>query len=226
MQILKDILDFAFPRNCMLCGRLLIDSEKIICTFCNYGIPRTNFHKDPENPVAALFWGRIKVEHATSFFYFHKGGAYQKLIHGLKYQGRGDIGIITGIMFGSELKGTVFEQPEFIIPVPLHRRKKRKRGYNQSEMIASGVGKALDKPVYTDILERNEFTVTQTRKSRYDRYANVSGSFLVRAPERCAGKHILLIDDVVTTGSTLEACTEILLENGADKVSVATLAVA
>lgn len=226
MQFLKDIFDFTFPRNCIICGRLLNDSEKVICTYCYYEIPRTNFHKDPENPVAKLFWGRIKVEHATAFFYFNKGSRYQKLIHALKYEGRKDIGIEAGKIFGFELKGSVYEQADFLIPVPLHWKKQRKRGYNQSEMIALGMGKALGKPVYTDILERIEFTSSQTRKTRYDRFTNVTGSFIVKNCEKCAGRNILLIDDVVTTGSTVEACAEVLIKNNISKVSLATLAVA
>ena len=226
MQILKDLLDFAFPRNCILCGRFLNDSEKVICIFCYYGIPRTNFHQDWENPVARLFWGRIRVEYATSFFYFNKGSLYQKLIHGLKYEGRKDIGLETGKMFGTELRGSVFELADFLVPVPLHSKKQRKRGYNQSEIIAEGVGIMLGKEVQKDILVRIEFTGTQTSKSRYDRFGNVTGNFRVLNPEKCHGKHILLIDDVVTTGSTLEACAEVLLKENASRVSVATLAVA
>lgn len=226
MKILKDILDFAFPRNCILCGRLLNDKEKVMCTFCYHELPRTDFHNDADNPVSQLFWGRVTVEHAASFFYFNKGSACQKLIHGLKYGGREDIGIETGRMYGIELKGSLFENCDFIIPVPLHRKKQRKRGYNQSEIIARGLGETMYKPVYPGIMERVEFTGTQTRKSRYDRFTNVSGSFVVKSPDICQGSHVLLVDDVVTTGSTLEACVEALKEAGVEKVSIATLAVA
>ncbi len=226
MKLYRDIFDFIFPRNCIICKRLLNDSEVVICVYCNYDIPRTNFHKDPENPVAQLFWGRIRIEYASAFFYFSKGSGYQKLIHFLKYEGMKDIGIEIGKIFGAELKGSGFETADFLVPVPLHKRKQRKRGYNQSEMIAKGMAISLGKAVFTDILTRMEFTETQTRKSRYDRFINVSGSFSVLNREKCKGYHILLIDDVVTTGSTLEACVEELINSGAARVSIAALAVA
>ena len=213
-------------RNLHAYDRLLNDNEAVICVFCNYDMPRTNFHKDPENPVAQLFWGRVQVEHASSFFYFNKGSGYQKLIHSLKYKGMVDIGIELGKMFGAELKGTGFESVDFLVPVPLHKKKQRKRGYNQSEMIAQGMALSLGKELFTDFLTRMEFTETQTRKSRYDRFVNVSKSFSVLNRENCTGYHILLVDDVVTTGSTLEGCVEELIKNGASKVSIATLAVA
>jgi ComF family protein len=226
MQMLNDLFNFAFPRNCLLCGRLLNDSEVIICTICYYNIPRTDFHRYKDNPVARLFWGRTEIEYATAYFYFSKGGAYQKLIHGLKYQGRMDIGIETGRLFGSELKGSCFDEVDCLVPVPLHPKKQRKRGYNQSEMIAKGIAKALDKPVLTDILLRAEMTATQTRKSRFDRYTNVAGNFYVKNPGLIMEQHLLLVDDVVTTGSTLEACIEILRENAIEKISIAALCVA
>ena len=226
MGILNDILNFIFPRNCITCSHLLTDNEHIICSECYYAIPRTNFHKDPENPVLQLFWGRISICNATSFFYFNKGSRFQKLIHSLKYEGRSNIGIEAGKMFGAEIRDSVFNTVDIAAPVPLHRKKLRKRGYNQSEMIATGICKSLGIPLVADLLERTEFTDTQTRRSRYDRFTNVTGSFRLNESYDFRDKHVLLVDDVVTTGSTLEACAEVLLEGGYTKVSVATLAVA
>lgn len=226
MSFIKDILNFIFPVNCVTCGKLLIDGELIICSVCYYEIPRTNFHKDDENQVSQLFWGRVNISHATAFFYFSKGSRYQTLIHSLKYKGRDDIGIEAGRMFGAEISGSVFDMVDIVVPVPLHRKKLRARGYNQSEMIAKGLCLSLGKPLVTDLLERVDFTDTQTRKSRYDRFINVSGSFRINETISLQNKHVLLVDDVVTTGSTLEACAEVLLKGGAGKISVAALAVA
>lgn len=226
MSFFRDILNFIFPLNCITCGRLLIDHEIVICTFCYYEIPRTNFHNDYENQVSRLFWGRVNITYATAFFYFSKGGRYQKLIHSLKYEGRSDIGIEAGRIFGIEISGSVFKSVDMVVPVPLHRKKLKKRGYNQSEMIAKGLCIALEKPLIADLLERVDFTETQTRKSRYERFVNVNGSFSLLRDINLHNKHILLVDDVVTTGSTLESCAEVLLEGGAEKISVAALAVA
>jgi len=219
------LLDFVFPRNCYICEKLLTDYESVICSECYYSIPRTNFHKDPENAVIQLFWGRINISFATAFFYYNKGSKYQKLIHNLKYEGQSNIGIEAGRMFGAEIKGSVFNSVDIIVPVPLHRKKLKKRRYNQSEMIARGICESLDKPLVNDLLERIEYTDTQTRRSRYERFMNVTGCFRLCSHEKHMHKHILLIDDVITTGSTLEACAAVLLEAGF-KVSVAALAVA
>jgi ComF family protein len=225
MNIFSDLLNFIFPANCVTCSKILTDHEKILCSDCYYSIPRTNFHDDPENAVLQLFWGRVNISHATAFFYFNKGSLYQKLIHDLKYKGRSDIGIEAGKMFGAEIRESVFNTVDLVIPVPLHRKKLRKRGYNQSEMIARGICMSLGKPLIPDLLERVDFTGTQTRRSRYDRFTNVTGCFRLNMNYKHSGKHILLVDDVITTGSTLEACAETLLESGS-QVSVATLAVA
>jgi ComF family protein len=226
MQLADDFLQFFFPDLCVACGQILNKQEKVLCAQCFYHIPRTDFHKDLENPVSQLFWGRVKIEHTGSFFYFNKGSIYQPLIHKLKYSGRRDIGVEMGKAYGSELRKTVFASADMIIPVPLHPKKLKKRGYNQSEMIARGLSLSLSLPVNTSFLYRGESTETQTRKSRFDRFRNVEGKFLIRDGEGLEGKHVLLADDVVTTGSTLEACASAVLEVRGTKVSILTLAVA
>jgi ComF family protein len=226
MQLANDFLQFFFPDLCVACGQILNKTEKVLCTHCFLHLPRTGFHKDDENPVSELFWGRVKIEHTASFFYFNKGSAYQPLIHKLKYSGRSDIGIELGKAFGAELRKSVFTQADIIIPVPLHPKKLKKRGYNQSEMIAKGLSLSLNIPVNTKSLFRGESTETQTRKSRFDRFRNVEGKFLTRDAEVLEGKHIILTDDVVTTGSTLEACAIAILEIKNTRVSIVTLAVA
>ena len=226
MQLTDDFLQFFFPDLCVACKQILNRQEKVLCTHCLYHMPRTEFHKDPENPVSQLFWGRVKIEHAGSFFYFNKGSAYQPLIHKLKYGGRSDIGIEMGKAFGAELRKSPFAIADMIIPVPLHPKKLKIRGYNQSEMIAKGLSMSLKLPVSNEILIRSESTDTQTRKSRFERFRNVEGKFLVASEELLEGKHVILADDVVTTGSTLESCAIAILGAKNTKVSILTLAVA
>ena len=226
MQLASDFLQFFFPELCVACGQILNKQEKVLCLSCLFHLPRTEFHKDPENPVSQIFWGRIRIEHASSFFYFNKGSTYQPLIHKLKYNGRKDIGIEMGKIFGFEIRNSVFTKADLIIPVPLHPKKLKTRGYNQSEMIARGMAVSLQLPVNTDVLYRSESTETQTHKSRFDRFQNVEGKFVVRKDHEIQGKHVILADDVVTTGSTLEACAAAILGISGTKVSILTLAVA
>jgi ComF family protein len=215
-----------FPLNCPACGSHLLEGERFICSNCMYEIPKTGFHKTEDNPVNRLFYGITRVKYATAFFYFIKGSKYRHLIHKLKYAGRQDIGKELGKMLGSELKGSFFDETEIIIPVPLHPTKQRMRGYNQSEMIAEGISEILGKPLLRNVLERSIFTQTQTRKSLEERRENVKEAFRVKDPELLKGKHLLLVDDVITTGSTLTACADELLKVEGVTVSVAAIAFA
>ncbi|MBN1158100.1 MAG: ComF family protein [Bacteroidales bacterium] len=199
-------------------------NEQVLCLPCMLELPRTGFHADPENDVARMFWGRVPVEHATAFMYFYKDSRYRQILHELKYRGQCHVGVEMGRIFGSELKSTPFEQVDLVHPVPLHRRKQRKRGYNQSALIAKGVAEVLGKPMEAGLIRRTVNTDTQTRKSRYERWENVAGIFSVKDPERLKDRHVLLVDDVVTTGSTLEACAAALIDLGHVRVSVAVLA--
>jgi ComF family protein len=225
MSLLSDLLSVFLPRTCAACGLPLKDWEECICLTCMAGLPLTRFHQDPSNPLAEVFWGRVRIEQAVAWFYFRKGSAYQEVLHNLKYNNRPDIGIFLGKQLGYELKhSTVFIRPDIVVPVPLHRKKPSKRGYNQSEKIARGISVALDVRLDTKNLYRSAKTDTQTRKSRFDRYLNVSGKFAIRDPATIENSHILLVDDVVTTGATLEACAEALLSVPGVKVSIATVA--
>lgn len=194
---------------------------------CWHDLPVTNFHFSPDNKVAKLFWGRVQIENATAFFAYNKGSNYQHLIHFIKYKGLKKLGFETGIRFGQTLKNAVnFGDADIIVPVPLHREKEKQRGYNQSEWIASGLGVSMQKPVSVNNLVRKIHTSTQTRKNRFERWENVDSIFEIKNPGVFAGKLVLLIDDVVTTGSTLEACTSELLKISGTRVSVAALAFA
>jgi ComF family protein len=224
---ISDLTDLFFPKLCITCGNRLISQEHYLCMNCWYDLPVTNFHKNADNKVAQLFWGRVEIENATSFFGYKKGSRYRELIHFIKYKGLKELGFETGRRFGLVLAKTVeFNKIDVVVPVPLHKRKLKKRGFNQSDWIASGIAEALKKPVSTENLFRHIYTQTQTKKNRFERFVNVEGIFAIKEPYKFEGKHILLIDDVVTTGSTLEACAVELLKLRDTKVSIATLAFA
>lgn len=226
-QLLNYLAELLYPRLCVVCGDKLIEQEDWICLHCLHHIPRTNFHLNHDNPVARLFYGKVNIEYATSYFYFSKGSQYQALLHELKYKGMKELGEEMGKHFAIDLQqSSEFRSVDIICPVPLHPSKEKKRGYNQSWWIASGIAKQLNKELSSNNLSRTTATETQTRKSRFERYLNVDGIFELRDPEVFSGKHILLIDDVVTTGATLEACASAILAATNAKVSVATLATA
>jgi len=224
---ISDIVELFFPSLCVTCGERLISQEKFLCLKCWYDLPATNFHLHPENKVEQLFWGRVTIENATAFYSYKKGSRYQQLIHFIKYKGLKELGVETGRKFGYKLKeADRFASADVLAPVPLHPKKQKKRGYNQCFYIAKGMAEALGKPVSSDNLYRKVFTATQTRKNRFERWQNVEGIFDIHRPEEFTGKHVLLVDDVVTTGSTLEACAYQLLKIDGVKVSIATLAFA
>jgi ComF family protein len=226
-DIYDDFISLLFPRLCYACGNHLLRNEHIICTHCFISIPRTNYHLSTDNPVEQLFWGRCQISKAAAFSFYNKGSRIRKLIHNLKYKGIREIGNELGMIYGHNLKKSGFtDSMDIIIPVPLHPSKKRKRGFNQSEDICKGLSEATGIPIDLESLIRVNLSDTQTRRSRYERWMNVEGIFAVVDPEKLTGKHILLVDDVITTGSTLEACAGELLKIENVKVSVVALAVA
>ena len=224
LEILEGFAGLFWPNVCACCFTGLKHGEDYICSHCMYELPLTNFHREHENPVAQVFWGRAAVEHATAGYYFRKGNKVQKLVHQVKYRGQKEMGTVLGREMGKSLRDSIFNEVDLIAPVPLHPKKLRKRGYNQSEWIARGVAEMLDKPMDVQTVERLIFTATQTRKKRFDRWENVDSGFVLTAPDNFTGKHILLIDDVLTTGATLEACIHAVLSAPGAKASVATLA--
>ncbi len=227
MYFLHDLLALLFPRICPACGNSLFRHETCICRLCEYGLPKTGFHEDPDNPVASLFAGRVRLSSATAFLYFNRGNRVQRLIHALKYKGRKDVGVFLGERYGHVLKhAPLFFTADLLVPVPLHPKRYMQRGYNQSEEFAVGLGRAMEVPVDRHLLERAKATETQTRKSRFERYRNVHDIFRVRDPELRKGMHILLVDDVVTTGATLESCILALQTIPGVKVSVVCIATA
>ncbi len=222
-----DVAELFFPSLCIACGDRLVSQEKFLCINCWHDLPVTNFHLKNENMVAQLFWGRVEIENATAFFSYKKGSKYRQLIHFIKYKGLKELGFEAGRKFGfALLDSDRFKEVDLIVPVPLHPQKQKMRGFNQSEWIAKGIGWSLQRPVSSGNLFRQVHTSTQTQKNRFERWQNVEGIFGVKNQNEFDGKHILLIDDVVTTGSTLEACAYQLLKLENIKVSIATLAFA
>ena len=223
----QNFLDLFFPPSCTACHAPLLTGEEHICTACRVELPRTNFHLLPSSPLERLFWGRLPVEGVWAYLRYTKGGKVQSLLHGLKYKGRQPVGLMLGEWFGAALrKSPNVPEFDFIVPVPLHKRRLRERGYNQSDLIADGLSKSLQVPVRKRLAFRKEATGTQTKRSRYNRWLNVSTVFEVEAPEReLEGKKVLLVDDVLTTGATLEALGQAFVEKGAT-VGIAVLAYA
>ena len=220
-----DFLSLLFPRLCYGCGNHLLRNENIICTECLVLIPRTNYHKQDENPVEQLFWGRCLIQSAAAFSFYNKGSRIRNLIHNMKYKGIKEIGIVLGRIYGSSLVNSSFtENIDLIVPVPLHSSKKRSRGFNQSELIADGLSEVTGLRVNNTAVVRSVASSTQTKRSRYDRWVNVEGIFKVADPSSIAGRHILLVDDVITTGSTIESCVNEVLKVEGVRVSVAAIA--
>ncbi len=226
LRFADDFLWMMYPVLCAACGRPLFRGEECICTPCRFHLPRTGFHLQAENPVVRHFWGKANVKNATAYYYFSKGERVQRLIHQLKYKGRQDVGVFIGFLLGNELRHSVYNDTDLIIPVPLHKSKLKKRGYNQSDCFAEGLARGLEKEFSFTILERVEATETQTRKHRFERYRNVDNIFQVADESAIAGKKILLVDDVITTGSTLISCAEALLKVPGTIVNVAAIACA
>jgi len=222
-----DFISLLFPRLCYACGNHLLRNESLICTECYVIIPRTNYHLQDDNPVARLFWGRCRIEKAAAFSYYNKGSRIRKLIHNLKYNGIKEVGFELGRIYGASLKNSEFIAGiDLIIPVPLHPAKERARGFNQSELISRGLADAVMCPVDNISLRRITVSATQTKRSRYERWTNVEGIFGVSDATAIKGKHILLVDDVITTGSTIESCAAELLKIEGVRVSVVAMAYA
>ena len=224
--MIRDFFNLLVPALCSACGNTLVKNEHIICTTCMYELPRTRYRSYTDNPVSRLFWGRVYIEYATALFQYQKGSRFQNLIHELKYKNRLDIGLELGRLLGAELRGSPMASADILLPVPLHRKKLRQRGYNQCHPIAEGLSASLGIEWSSKQLSRISVSLTQTNKSRMDRWSNVEGIFRVETPEKLTGKHVILIDDVVTTGATLDACATALLSLDLVRVSIVTAGVA
>lgn len=221
----KDFLDLIFPRNCPLCKQALFDFEPCLCTVCQGMLPRANFHLRPlDNELTSKLQGLIPVHRVMAFLRFTKKGKSQALLHLLKYRNKPEIGEELGRLYGLSLAQNGFSGLwDVLVAVPLHPLKKSRRGYNQSECFARGLSQSLGIP-YQELLERRKFTDTQTNKSRLERLNNVERVFVMQGGVHASGLRILLVDDILTTGATLCAAAQTLLEGGAKHVDLATIA--
>lgn len=223
----NDFISFFYPRSCVACGDSLLRNESQICLSCLMHLPETNYHLMENSPLDLLFAGRVPVERVCSMLFYKKGNKVQNILHSLKYRGNKEIGKFLGELYGQQLlKNPFFKSVDCIIPIPLHPEKLKIRGYNQSEWLAKGLSSSMNIPYYTDVIERNEFTETQTRKSRFNRWENVKGVFCLTKPDLIEGKHVIICDDVLTTGATMEAAISKLLDVRNVRISVVTLACA
>jgi len=225
-MIIKDFIDMVFPIYCLACNGLMERKEELICTHCRYDLPKTNFHLHSDNELARKFWGRIQFKYAFAYLRFIKAGRVQKLLHHLKYYGKQEIGEILGKWYGNELQKAQLDQAfDLVLPVPLHPSKLAKRGYNQCDSIAKGLAEGLGIAWDSTILMRNKANISQAKQSRVNRFENVEAIFSIQTPEKVKDKNILLIDDVITTGATIEACSLPIIEAKCKSLSIAGLAV-
>lgn len=224
-EYLSDFISLFYPSVCASCGSDLMKGEEVICLNCLYHLPQTHFDAERNNPMEKHFWGRVNLIRATALYLFQKGNKVQHLVHQLKYNGRTEIGVKLGKILGRKLlDSNEFSAIDVIIPVPLHPAREQTRGYNQSDFFAKGISEEMQIPWSRKILYRSAFRQSQTRKSRFERWKNVENIFQLSDKAEINNKHILLVDDVMTTGSTIESCAKALQQAENVSVSVATIA--
>lgn len=222
-----DFYRLFYPQLCGACDVPLAKGEEHLCFSCKLELPFTNFEKIKDNPVEKMFHGRLNLEFAASLLFFSKGERVQNIMHNIKYNEQKELAVFMGRIFGERLQNNQYlNDVTTIIPVPLHPQKQHLRGYNQSELFAEGMNEILNVEVMTNVISRDINTETQTQKNRMERWENVGKAFTVNKRKSVNHKHILLIDDVLTTGATLEACAQTLLKSADCRVSVATVAFA
>lgn len=228
MPLLKEIKDsllhLVFPHVCEGCGSDVLETHNELCLKCLSSLPETNFHLHPNNPIEKMLWGRLPLAHGTAQYYFTTESLMQHLIHQLKYKGNKQLGVYLGKLMGHALAASnCFSYVDALIPLPLFPAKERKRGYNQATVLCEGIAAILQKPVWKDVVRRVSYTDSQTRKNRVERWQNMEGRFELAHPHLIEGKHVLLVDDVITTGATLEACGREILQASNVQLSIATL---
>ena len=225
MNWITRILDFISPRLCVVCGQRLAPTERSLCSVCLFHLPRTDFHQKPlDNPMAQLFWGLAPIEKAAALFYYHPHSETAQLVYRLKYNNRPDIGEDIGRVMANELQATdFFSDIDVLLPVPLASKRLRQRGYNQSEQLAIGISDITHLPIVTKALRRKHFQQSQTTLNRWQRQENVEDTFWLKDGSQLQDKHVLLIDDICTTGATLISCANTLKDIEGIRISVLTL---
>lgn len=222
-EIRSSFLHLFFPHVCVGCGSDVISEQNEICLYCAQELPGTNFEAYSNNPVEKRFWGRLALQDATANFYFSKESLMQRLIHQFKYKRNKELGLQLGRLMGDTLKRSNRFKVDALIPLPLFPKKEAKRGYNQAEVLCHGIAEALGLPVLNNVITRPQHTETQTQKGRIERWKNIEGKFFLANSAAIKDKHILLVDDVITTGATLESCGSELLKAENVRLSIACL---
>jgi len=225
-EILNSLLHYCFPHTCAGCGKEIFSSRTEVCLRCLYALPLTYFEKYKDNPTEKMFWGRLDLESATAQFYFTKDSIMQSLMHELKYRGNKELGIQLGRIMGEQIKRSGRFNIDALIPLPLFPAKEKRRGYNQATLLCRGMSEAMNIPLLDNAVIRPAHTETQTKKGRIERWKNIEGKFRVKDDAALINKHLMLVDDVVTTGATLESCGNEILKAGNVKLSIATLCIA
>ncbi|HEY0679862.1 MAG TPA: phosphoribosyltransferase family protein [Chitinophagaceae bacterium] len=213
--ITRSVTHLFFPQVCHGCGSDLVKKDQLLCFRCIHQLPYTRFQFHSGNPTEKIFWGRLPVRHAASIFYLTKDSILEKLLYQLKYKGRKEVGVYCGRLMAQAIGETEFAGIDSLIPLPLFPKKERKRGYNQAAILCNGIAEINGKPVLMNAVERTSTTETQTRKNRVERWKNMEGRFCISGAANLSGRHVLLVDDVITTGATLEACGSEIVKAGA-----------
>jgi len=227
VSLINDFLALLYPRACEACGDSLYKHEDTLCNYCVLNLPKSEFHLDSTNPLCNALAGRVPVQIGASFYLFEKSGRIQRLLHAIKYEGQKELAEFIGKNYAADLIGTGYlAGPAIILPIPLHKKKLRIRGYNQSEWFARGLSAGLGIPMDTDILQRSKHTATQTKKKKFERWENVEGIFEAVNAGQLQNKHVILVDDVVTTGATIESAWLAIKNIPGVKVSVLSIAFA
>jgi ComF family protein len=225
IEMIRGISHLFFPRTCAGCGTELPEAGQCLCLRCIHNLPLTHFERHPENPIEKLFRGRVPIVAASAFCYFSKDSSLQNIMHEFKYQGKREIGECLGRKMGSSLHQSMrFNSIDAIVPLPLFASREKKRGYNQASILCEGIGHAFKLPVLNQAIMRTTATKTQTHKNRINRWQNMQGKFQLAERDRLANKHLLLVDDIITTGATLDACANELLKAEGSRVSIVALA--
>jgi len=221
------IISLFFPQVCAGCHSVLMTHETVLCTICRHEMPLTQYYLDTNNEAVKKFYGKIEIEHASAFLYFNKKGIVQELIHNLKYKGHEEIGTVLGNWYVEDLKGLQLKTPfDMVIPVPLHPKKMKQRGYNQVTTFGKAVAEGLNIPYNDSVLYRKKYSKTQSKKNLLGRSENIENLFDVISSDKNQDKHFLIVDDVLTTGATLEGCSRALLKIPGTKISIVCMAMA
>jgi ComF family protein len=224
-EIRKNLLNVLFPVFCNGCSNLLLKNENVICTKCIHNLPLTHHHNIKETEIEKVFYGLIPFEFGASMLYFNKKGISQNLIHNLKYRNRQEIGTFLGNLYATELIHLeTFKEIDYIIPVPLHKKRFHERGYNQVTTFCKSIENKLTIPILDDVLVKKHYLKSVTDKSKEGRLTHNKNVFSIENQDKIEGKHILIIDDVFTTGATIEACAKEILKIKNTKISILTMA--